>query len=83
MSIVEPTLGMVSVFQGSFRYGGYNILLSLHNVIIGEPVKFVVTLINTRWVDADGLVVGHVPPAFPISCQQLWVETPSDDRARN
>jgi hypothetical protein len=34
-------------------------------------------------MEADRLVIGYVPPTFPISCQQFRVETPSYDGARN
>jgi len=52
-------------------------------MIIREPVEFVVALVNTRWVEANGLVVGYIPPAFAVSCQQFWVEAPSYNGARN
>lgn len=32
---------------GILIYGRFSILFGLHDVVIGEPVEFVVTLINT------------------------------------
>ena len=56
----------------------------LHDVIKGEPLLCSSQrLAHRRRMQAYSLVVSNVPPAFPISGQDLWEEAPCNDRVKN
>jgi hypothetical protein len=41
------------------------------------------TLVDGRWVQANGLIVCHVTEPLSISDQKLWIETPGNYRGRD
>lgn len=57
------------------------LLFCLHDMVKREPFEFVVTFVNGRGVQANGLVIGNISETFTIFHQQLRVEAPSNNRA--
>lgn len=59
------------------------LLFCLHDMVKREPFEFVVTFVHGRGMQADGLVIGNISEPFTVFYQQLRVETPSNNRARD
>jgi hypothetical protein len=58
-----------------------NIPFRLHDMIVREPFKFMMALVNRGWMQADGLVVCAIAEAFPITNKQLRIEAPCNHRS--
>ena len=61
----------------------WSLLLCLHDMIVGEPLELMVTLVDRRWMEADWLIVRAVSEPLSVTYEQLGIETPRNHRARD
>lgn len=45
-------------------------------MIVREPVEFMMALVDTGWMNTDGLVVGYISPTLAVTREKLWIEAP-------
>ena len=75
MSVVKTT--SVSTTPSPYHIGE-NLPFALHDVIVAQPFKLAVSLVDTRGVQADRLVVPNITIAPAILYKQFRIEAPGN-----
>ena len=55
-----------------------DLLLSLHNMIITQPLQLMMTLIHRRRMQTNRLIIGTIAESLPVADEQFGVEGPAN-----